>query len=105
MYFNFRFIKVLEKKSKLLRNYTQNIDTLEQVVGIENVIECHGKNFINVLSKSNNLSLGNLFFFLGSFATASCTQCGHKVSAENIRPDVFEQRIPRCPICVDSTGT
>jgi len=39
----FRFIKVLEKKGRLLRNYTQNIDTLEQVVGIENVIECHGK--------------------------------------------------------------
>lgn len=41
---------------------------------------------------------------LGSFATASCTQCGHKVSAETIKPDVFEQRIPRCPICVNSTG-
>lgn len=39
----FRFIKLLEKKGRLLRNYTQNIDTLEQVVGIENVIECHGK--------------------------------------------------------------
>jgi len=33
----------LEKKGKLLRNYTQNIDTLEQSIGIENVIECHGK--------------------------------------------------------------
>lgn len=43
VFFFFRFIKVLEKKGRLLRNYTQNIDTLEQVVGIENVIECHGK--------------------------------------------------------------
>lgn len=40
--FCYRFIKVLEKKGRLLRNYTQNIDTLEQVVGINNVIECHG---------------------------------------------------------------
>jgi len=40
--FYYRFIKVLEKKGRLLRNYTQNIDTLEQVVGINNVIECHG---------------------------------------------------------------
>lgn len=38
-----RFIKMLEQHGKLLRNYTQNIDTLEQVAGIGNVIECHGK--------------------------------------------------------------
>jgi len=38
-----RFIKMLDKQKKLLRNYSQNIDTLEQVAGIENVIECHGK--------------------------------------------------------------
>lgn len=43
-----RFIKVLEKKERLLRNYTQNIDTLEQVIGIENVIECHGNKIIFV---------------------------------------------------------
>lgn len=34
---------MLEKQKKLLRNYTQNIDTLEQVAGIKNVIECHGR--------------------------------------------------------------
>jgi len=43
MYFAYRFIKMLEKNKKLLRNYSQNIDTLEQVAGIQNVIECHGK--------------------------------------------------------------
>ncbi|KAI5738051.1 hypothetical protein M8J77_002422 [Diaphorina citri] len=69
-----RFIKMLERHGKLLRNYSQNIDTLEQVAGIENVIECHG-----------------------SFATASCTRCGHRVSAEAIKADVFQQRIPLCP--------
>lgn len=50
------------------------------------------------------LCICEMSLLLGSFATASCTQCGHKVSAETIRPDVFEQRIPRCPICIDSTG-
>lgn len=35
---------MLEKQKKLLRNYTQNIDTLEKAAGIENVVECHGKN-------------------------------------------------------------
>lgn len=34
---------MLEKQKKLLRNYTQNIDTLEQIAGIDNVVECHGK--------------------------------------------------------------
>ena len=30
-----RFIRLLEQHDKLLRNFTQNIDTLEQVAGIE----------------------------------------------------------------------
>lgn len=38
-----RFIKRLEESGKLLRNYTQNIDTLEQMCGIRNVITCHGR--------------------------------------------------------------
>jgi NAD-dependent deacetylase sirtuin 1 len=41
-----RFIKLLEKRAKLLRNYSQNIDTLEQVAGIENVIQCHGEKYL-----------------------------------------------------------
>ncbi|XP_063217308.1 NAD-dependent protein deacetylase sirtuin-1 [Bacillus rossius redtenbacheri] len=73
-----RFIKLLEKQRKLLRNYTQNIDTLEQVAGIENVIECHG-----------------------SFATASCMQCRHKVTADEIRGEIFAQTIPVCKRCSD----
>lgn len=71
-----RFIKMLDKHKKLLRNYSQNIDTLEQVAGIEKVIECHG-----------------------SFATASCTKCKFQVTAEDIRTDIFTQRIPLCPRC------
>ncbi|XP_055376381.1 NAD-dependent histone deacetylase sirtuin-1 [Condylostylus longicornis] len=71
-----RFIKFLEEKGKLLRNYTQNIDTLEQVAGINNVIECHG-----------------------SFATASCTKCKLKQTANEIRDQIFAQKIPVCPKC------
>ncbi|UYV66947.1 SIRT1 [Cordylochernes scorpioides] len=36
-----KFIKLLEDKGKLLRNYTQNIDTLEHEAGISRVITCH----------------------------------------------------------------
>ena len=73
-----RFIRTLERHGKLLRNYTQNIDTLEQVVGIERVVQCHG-----------------------SFATATCTKCKRKVDAEAIREHIFEQRIPYCEVCVE----
>lgn len=76
-----RFIKLLEKHKKLLRNYTQNIDTLENVAGIENVIECHG-----------------------SFATATCTKCGCKVTAEIIRDIVLSQNIPVCDKCQPEIG-
>jgi NAD-dependent SIR2 family protein deacetylase len=34
-----RFIAELEKRGKLLRNYTQNIDGLERQSGIKNVIQ------------------------------------------------------------------
>ena len=43
-----RFIRKIEQHNKLLRNYTQNIDTLEQVAGIRNVVQCHGEFFQNL---------------------------------------------------------
>ena len=74
-----RFIKLIETHGKLLRNYTQNIDTLEEVCGLKRVINCHG-----------------------SFSTATCTRCGLQVRAQEIQADVLEQRIPLCPRCPDS---
>lgn len=37
------FVKLIEDQGRLLRNYTQNIDTLEQKAGIQSVLQCHGK--------------------------------------------------------------
>ncbi|XP_041363489.1 NAD-dependent protein deacetylase sirtuin-1-like isoform X2 [Gigantopelta aegis] len=71
-----KFIRLIEQHGKLLRNYTQNIDTLEQVAGISNNIQCHG-----------------------SFATATCMSCKYKTDADSIRKDIFNQVIPRCPNC------
>ncbi|XP_063817687.1 NAD-dependent protein deacetylase sirtuin-1 isoform X1 [Pseudophryne corroboree] len=71
-----KFIAMLDKEGKLLRNYTQNIDTLEQVAGIQRIIQCHG-----------------------SFAMASCLICRHKVDCEAVREDIFNQIVPRCPRC------
>ncbi|CAL8299761.1 unnamed protein product [Merluccius merluccius] len=73
-----KFISMLDKQGKLLRNYTQNIDTLEQVAGVQRIIQCHG-----------------------SFATASCLVCKHSVDCEAIREDIFNQVVPRCPHCPD----
>ncbi|XP_005095144.1 NAD-dependent protein deacetylase sirtuin-1 [Aplysia californica] len=75
------FIRALEENGKLLRNYTQNIDTLEQVAGIERVVQCHG-----------------------SFASATCTICGLKVDSDAIKEDIVNQVIPPCPKCTPSAG-
>ncbi|WFD33591.1 NAD-dependent histone deacetylase sir2 [Malassezia cuniculi] len=73
-----RFIRELEEHNKLLRMYSQNIDTLEQKAGIERVLQCHG-----------------------SFATATCTEpsCRYHVDGEQIRDAIMEQRVPHCPRC------
>lgn len=52
-----RFIKMLDKQKKLLRNYSQNIDTLEQAAGIENVIECHGMSNYKFQRLSQNICI------------------------------------------------
>ncbi|KAJ2063560.1 NAD-dependent histone deacetylase sir2 [Coemansia sp. S146] len=72
------FIKLLEDKEKLLRNYTQNIDTLEHVQGIKSVLNCHG-----------------------SFATATCIKCGYQCDGKDLEGDIMAKRIAYCPICKD----
>lgn len=72
------FIKSLEEKGKLLRNYTQNIDNLEANVGIskEKVIQCHG-----------------------SFAAATCQTCRWKIDGSKIFKYIREMELPICPNC------
>lgn len=40
-----------------------------------------------------------MFIVEGSFATASCTRCKYQVKADDIREDIFAQKIPMCPKC------
>ncbi|GMM36605.1 NAD-dependent histone deacetylase [Saccharomycopsis crataegensis] len=72
------FIKLLQDKNKLLRNYTQNIDNLEGVAGIspDKIIQCHG-----------------------SFATATCRTCKFKVPGNKIFPEIRNKELPICPNC------
>ncbi|EJF64079.1 SIR2-domain-containing protein [Dichomitus squalens LYAD-421 SS1] len=71
-----RFIKLIEDNGKLLRNYTQNIDTLETLAGVQRVVQCHG-----------------------SFATASCINCKVRVPGSEIADDIMNQRVPVCKVC------
>ncbi|ORZ02799.1 DHS-like NAD/FAD-binding domain-containing protein [Syncephalastrum racemosum] len=70
------FVKLIEEKGKLLRNYTQNIDTLEHKANIKRIVNCHG-----------------------SFATASCVTCGYKCDGKEIEKYIFAQQVPKCPRC------
>ncbi|KAL9013556.1 MAG: hypothetical protein Q9173_001768 [Seirophora scorigena] len=73
------FIKLLQDKGKLLTNFTQNIDNLESHAGIlpEKLIQCHG-----------------------SFATATCVECGYRVKCREIYNDLKAGRVARCDRCV-----
>ncbi|PNS19917.1 hypothetical protein CAC42_7884 [Sphaceloma murrayae] len=72
------FIKLLQDKDKLLTNYTQNIDNIEQFAGIkaERLIQCHG-----------------------SWATAVCRKCGHTINGLDIFDHVKAHKVPKCQAC------
>ncbi|KAI2636646.1 DHS-like NAD/FAD-binding domain-containing protein [Xylaria nigripes] len=73
------FIAMLQNQGKLLTNYSQNIDNIEANAGIapEKLVQCHG-----------------------SFATASCQRCGHRVRGSSIFDDIKAGKIPRCTKCI-----
>lgn len=73
------FIALLQEKGKLLTNYTQNIDNLEAVAGVrpDKLIQCHG-----------------------SFATATCIDCGYQTKMEEVMEDARAGIPPPCPQCV-----
>jgi NAD-dependent SIR2 family protein deacetylase len=70
------FIAELERQDKLLRNYTQNIDSLEHLCPINRLIQCHG-----------------------SFSTATCRHCYHRVRSDEIKNKILQQIIPHCTKC------
>ncbi|KAF8323511.1 DHS-like NAD/FAD-binding domain-containing protein [Cantharellus anzutake] len=76
-----RFVKLLEDRGALLRNYTQNIDNIEGIVGIKRLFQCHG-----------------------SFATASCIVCRHTVPGSTIEDHIFAKTIPFCEVCTKRTA-
>lgn len=78
------FIKLLQDKGKLLTNYSQNIDNLEARAGIrpDKLVQCHG-----------------------SFATATCQKCGHKVVGDTLFAEIRAGKMPRCRKCAQGSRT
>jgi NAD-dependent SIR2 family protein deacetylase len=70
------FIAELERRNQLLRNYTQNIDSLEHLCPINRLIQCHG-----------------------SFSTATCRHCYNRVNSDEIKTQILQQIIPHCTKC------
>lgn len=72
------FIRLLHEKGILLRNYTQNIDTLERIAKIppEQLVEAHG-----------------------TFGTAHCITCKYEYDSDFVKDAVFKDTIPRCTSC------
>eukprot|EP00899_Mesostigma_viride_P018056 jgi/Mesvir1/26251/Mv01616-RA.1 len=72
------FIKLLNDKGLLLRNFTQNVDTLERVAGVpgDKLVEAHG-----------------------SFASAHCIDCGMDYPAQFVKDFIDKDEIARCTAC------
>ncbi|EST05743.1 Sirtuin family [Kalmanozyma brasiliensis GHG001] len=70
------FLTLLQQKGKLKRVFTQNVDTLERIAGVEGekIVEAHG-----------------------SFATSTCIVCKHRVGEDWIRAKVEKGQVARCP--------
>ena len=75
------FIRLLQDNGKLQTNYTQNIDNLEELAGIDKsrLIQCHG-----------------------SFATATCRNCKAQVKGTEIFDDIRAKRVAKCRRCVEA---
>ncbi|KAL5499898.1 hypothetical protein EMCRGX_G011366 [Ephydatia muelleri] len=71
------FVRLLQEKSVLLRNYTQNIDGLERLAGVlpDRLVEAHG-----------------------SFDTASCIRCATKHDPKEVKDIIQQGQIPRCKL-------
>lgn len=75
--FAHHFIADLERRGQLLRQYTQNIDTLEEDAGVQRVIYCHG-----------------------SFASASCLECKRRLGFEQFKLILqADDGVPSCVAC------
>lgn len=72
------FLRLLQDKGKLLTLYTQNVDGIDLTAGIrsDRLVQLHG-----------------------SFDTATCISCEHRVKGEEIFPQIRNREVPNCAEC------
>ncbi|CAF1533353.1 unnamed protein product [Rotaria magnacalcarata] len=72
------FLRLLNDKSKLLRIFTQNIDSLERIAGVppEKIVEAHG-----------------------TFFASHCLGCRKEYDLEFVKEIIFKDEIPHCTEC------
>ncbi|KAJ3191917.1 NAD-dependent protein deacetylase sirtuin-2 [Irineochytrium annulatum] len=103
-------IKLLSEKEVLLRNYTQNIDTLERVAGIpENfLVEAHGsfaeatcvgKLVIDELDSVEEESLPANLVTKPQRSVLMQPACGYKYSKEWVKERIMAGKLPECTRC------
>lgn len=71
-------LKIFEEENLMARIYSQNIDTLERLAGVDEsyIVEAHG-----------------------SFAANHCIDCNKEVSVADVKKAVFAKEIPECSEC------
>lgn len=74
------FVKLLHEKGLLLRNFTQNIDSIELIADVPEE---------------------KLVFAHGSFSDAHCISCNESYTQEAVRQVIFNDKIPKCKECSD----
>lgn len=72
------FVRLLHEHGLLLRDFTQNIDTLERVAQIPT---------------------DKVVFSHGSFSAAHCIDCHKEFSFEHVRDKIFADEQPTCDVC------
>ncbi|KAJ3284244.1 NAD-dependent protein deacetylase sirtuin-2 [Borealophlyctis nickersoniae] len=103
------FIRLLAEKGLLLRNYTQNIDTLERVAGIsgEYLVEAHGS-FSEAhcvgwapprTEESELLGDSDSEEDVNPVAAGGSRGCGRAYSQKWVKDQIFAGNTPRCQAC------
>ncbi|KAJ3287799.1 NAD-dependent protein deacetylase sirtuin-2 [Rhizoclosmatium sp. JEL0117] len=103
------FIKLLAEQNLLLRNFTQNIDTLERVAGIspEYLVEAHGSfgaascvgHFAKSILDKTDGNEDDGANPADDVPETWIKSCGRVFTQEWVKERVFANVIPRCPDC------
>ena len=74
----YKIVKLLNDKHKLLKHYTQNVDSLEELAGLdrEKTIQCHG-----------------------NWHSGTCLRCDEVFDYEYLKNFILQKKIPKCNKC------